>query len=277
MWDNGRKSLPVRSERKPLIEVFGSRPGRFSLLKQGIEKVGLTRNDFVVEVGCAQGDGAFFLHENTGCRVLGLDCEEKYIARARQNQQQNGRTRVLFTVARAECLPIEPNTVDLVVGEASFSLLPDKISAVRGFWRALKPGGHVIINDFSIKNQINGELRRRMSYIPCFAGVGRNADYGEAFEENGFTTLSISDESKELIRTALWIGKAYHRQSMDLSGVFAELMSGDVNTGTFNAHASDCREFFRLARLGYVQAIFRKTALVKKPPFKTARNQEIQS
>jgi ubiquinone/menaquinone biosynthesis C-methylase UbiE len=258
MWEGGRKPIQISRERKPLIEVFGSRPDRFSLLKQGIEKVGLTRDDFVVEVGCARGDGALFLTENTGCRVLGLDFEERYIAEAWQNQQRNGHARTLFTVARAERLPVRPKTVDLVVSEAAFSLLPDKISAAREFGRVLKPGAYAIINDFRIKNQVEGELRRRMSYIPCFAGVGRVDDYCEAFEKNGFKTCSISDESKGLIRTALWIGKVYNSKAADISYVFAKLLSGSEKMDTIDICNNDCREFFRLARLGYVQAIFRK-------------------
>jgi ubiquinone/menaquinone biosynthesis C-methylase UbiE len=241
-----------------LIEVFGMRPKRFDLLKRGAETVGVGEGDLVLEIGCAHGAGALFLTESFGCRVLGLDCNCDYIAAAQKVLRTKGHAGSSFMVGQAENLPLESGRVDLIVCEASFSLLTDKSRAVAEYLRVLKPGGVVIINDFTIRSRLDDDMREKMSFIPCFAGVQSTHAYREVFEQAGFTTHTVADEYKEIIATTLWISKAYGSRPADLARVFVELLSGGSGNAVCKADEASCKNFFRQARLGYAQLIFVK-------------------
>jgi ubiquinone/menaquinone biosynthesis C-methylase UbiE len=251
-------SSRIEAERKPLIEVFGSRPKRFDLLRHGAEMVGIGEKSFVLEVGCAQGAGALFLAESFGCRVLGVDCNGDYIAVAQEVLRKREYANASFMIGRAESLPLENGQVDSIVSEASFSLLADKPRAVAEYWRVLRPGGFVIINDFTIRSIPDEDMRKKMDFIPCFAGVQSVHMYRDIFEQAGFSTQVVSDEYKEIISTTLWIGKAYGSKPADLARVFVELLNDGSGKGVCNASESDCRDFFHQVRLGYAQLIFVK-------------------
>lgn len=246
------------SDHPPLIEVFGTRPDRFALLEKGAERVGLSRHDVVVEIGCASGAGTRFLAEKYGCRVLGVDCSNEQITAAVRNTQEEKFANASFLLGSAQGLPLRPDSVDLVVSEAAFSLIADKAQAAREYWRILKNGGHVIVNDFTIRNRIDSCLRRQMSYIPCFAGVQQSFDYQIFFERAGFTTSAVTDASKDLIKATLWISKAYKSKPVNISTVFAELLGARCSDTDSSPNEQACRLFFRQARLGYAQLIFIK-------------------
>ncbi len=242
---------------RPLIEVFGTRPKRFDLLMRGAGIAGVGRDDFVVEAGCAYGAAALFLAGSLGCRVLGVDCDARQIAVAVKTLDRVGATGVSFAVGRAEGLPLNGETVDFIVSEASFSLLADKARAAAEYGRVLKPGGQVIMNDFIVRGHVDEALRRQMRYIPCFAGVRSGRSYQDIFERAGFATRTVTDTSSELIKTALWISKAYGGKPADISRILASLMGGPPAEGC-TPNELVCKEFLRQARLAYAQLIFMK-------------------
>ena len=91
----------------PLIEFFGLRPGRFDLLRRGVEIAGITKQSFVVEVGCAYGAGSFFLAEEMGCQMLGVDRNDAYMADAKQSARARGLKNIEFVIGYAEKLPLK--------------------------------------------------------------------------------------------------------------------------------------------------------------------------
>jgi ubiquinone/menaquinone biosynthesis C-methylase UbiE len=227
-------------------------------LEKGAERVGLSHRDVVVEIGCAYGAGTRFLAEKYGCRVLGVDCSNEQITAAVQNTPEEKYANASFLLANAQRLPLESDSVDVVVSEAAFSLVADKARAAEEYWRVLKKGGHVIVNDFTIRNRIDKYLRRQMSYIPCFAGVQQSFDYQILFEQAGFTTSVVTDASKDLIKATLWISKAYKSKPVNISAVFAGLLGERCSGVDGSPDEKACSLFFRQARLGYVQLIFIK-------------------
>lgn len=239
---------------KPLIEVFGRRPGRSQLALKGAELAGVGSQSRILEVGCAFGDTARLLAETYGCAVTGIDVVREYIERAvERSRLANGQ--VEFVVADAAKLPFPSQSFSHVICEAVFSLLSDKEAVVAEFHRVLHEHGRVIINDFILKHRIAENIQKKMEFVPCFYGVKTAWEYTRLFSQNGFRQLSFSDHSTELARTAMWLSKAYGISIKELDRLFVSLLS-QGNCQCENLHHS--RRFFQEARLGYGQFIFEK-------------------
>lgn len=193
-----------------------------------------------------------------GCRVLGVDSDGEQIAVARESLREELRSHVSFAVGLAEDLPLAPEQADAVVSEAAFSLITNKERAAAEYRRVLKPGGRIIIIDFIVRASVDEDVRRKMNYIPCFAGVQSMEAYRDVFERAGFITRTAVDESKELIATSLWLSKAYQVKPGDLSRIFAHLLRRQPLDGGNDRDETACREFFRQARLGYARMVFEK-------------------
>src|SRR5262249_39612889 len=82
----------------------------------------------ILELGCGGGLDTALLAERVGPagRVIGVDCAEPMLERARTNLQQLGHTNVTFFHASAESLPLAANSVDCVVSNGIFNLSADK-------------------------------------------------------------------------------------------------------------------------------------------------------
>ena len=189
--------------------------------------------------------------ESYGCKVTAIDISQEDIEKA---GRLNEHHHVTYEMARAEDLPYENENFDIVFSEAAFSLLQEKEKSVSEYRRVLKKNGYVLINDFMIKNKVEENLRADMSFIPCFAGVETKEEYKKYFIDKGFDLVFESDESKEIIKTAMWISKTYKTSPDGLS----ELFSGFLSKEKSGNDTGSCQCFFKQAKLGYVQMIFRK-------------------
>lgn len=240
-------------ERKPLIEVFGARPGRLDLLYKGLDFINVNEKFKVLEIGCSIGEAAVKVYEKCKCNVTAADISEALIKEAENKCNHKGN--VEFIVADAEYMPFENNSFDLVFSEAAFSLLKNKENAVKEYYRVLKNNGYVLINDFITRKKASKVIQDKMSFIPCFAGVKQTDEYIGYFQEQGFELLASSDESKEIIKTAWWISKQYNYSINSLDELFAEFLGGQDTKVT---DSEMCGSFFKSAQLGYAQLIFRK-------------------
>jgi ubiquinone/menaquinone biosynthesis C-methylase UbiE len=79
--------------------------------------------------------------------VQGLDMSEAYIRHARQHMR--GRSRMSFTVGKAEAIPLPDDSQDAVTSIFLFHELPPKVrrAALREFARVLKSGGRLVLLD----------------------------------------------------------------------------------------------------------------------------------
>ena len=240
---------------KPLIQVFGQRPGRFELALKGAEITGIDRKSKILEVGCSYGDTSFLLAEAFGCEVTGIDLAREYIDQAIA-RTDHPDCKVKFIVADAAKMPFLDQTFGYVFCEAAFSLLKNKEAVIEEYHRILREKGKVIVNDFYLKKQVSESVQKKMDFIPCFHGIKTSEDYFKIFSDKGFDRLLFADYSSEIIRTSMWLSKAYGVSFKELNQLFVTLLgqNDDDHCDCLN----DSKEFFKEARLGYGQFIFEK-------------------
>jgi len=105
----------------------------------------------------AAGEGALDLGTGTGAvaaraaqvvgpegRVVGVDISADMLRAARQRVAAQGLTTVSFREGRAEALPAENESVDVVLASLSLMYVIDRAAAARELARVLRPRGRVI-------------------------------------------------------------------------------------------------------------------------------------
>jgi len=230
-----------------VIRVFGERPNRMELLKDSLSRIDLMQGNRVLEAGCSYGDGIACAIEKTGATGYGIDLSEEFVSEARSKHAS-----IHFVAGSVYDLPYANTYFDLVFSQAAFSLLKKKESAVEEYKRVLKEGGYVIINDFVIKEEIDGMNLDEMNFIPCFNSVGTIASYVHLFKKAGFELILAEERYSEIIQTTLHLTKSFKCSPSEMAMLFSELLGQSEN----RVEQGMC--FFRRAKVSYGQFIFRK-------------------
>ncbi len=91
-----------------------------------------------------------------------------------------------------EDLPIENDSIDVVVSNCVLNLVPDKSSAFAEMYRVLKPGAHFCVSDIVTRGTIPDSLRKEAElYAGCVSGAIEQEDYLSLLKEVGFEDVSI--------------------------------------------------------------------------------------
>ena len=244
------------TENLTIAEAFIERPKRFALLCKGVENAGWNSGKKkLIEIGCSRGDATSFMSDKYGHSITGVDLSPELIDAAKEKHGAKG-LNLSFVSGDATALPFENEGFDGLYSEAAFSLLNEKEKAVKEYFRVLKPGSNVVINDFIMRGEINPDDRKDVLHIPCFSTVQTLQLYKKIFEDNGFKTVFCKDEFNELLNIAKWLCKVYKTSISDIGKYLSCYFSNQEND---NCPANDSgKVFFKKAKISYCQILFQK-------------------
>jgi demethylmenaquinone methyltransferase/2-methoxy-6-polyprenyl-1,4-benzoquinol methylase len=108
--------------------------------------------DVVLDVACGTGDLALAFARRGVAQVLGVDFTLPMleIARTKRPPQSPGGLAPLYLAGDALALPIADAAVDIVSIAFGIRNVTDVAAAFREFYRVLRPGGRVVILEFSL-------------------------------------------------------------------------------------------------------------------------------
>jgi SAM-dependent methyltransferase len=158
------------------------------------EVAGIRAGDTVLDLGSGAGNDAFVARAIVGeqGRVIGVDMTPDMIARARQNVASLGYSNVEFRLGEIEALPVERDTVDVVISNCVLNLVPDKAAAFVEIYRVLRPGGHFSISDIVATAVLPDSVRNAAAlYAGCIGGALVLADYLAIIERAGFRNVKV--------------------------------------------------------------------------------------
>ena len=106
----------------------------------------------VIDIGCGAGMDLLLAARRTGStgRAIGIDMTEAMRRRASQGAAVSGLAHVDVRDGDATRLPVDDQSVDVVISNGVLNLVPEKEPAVAEIARVLKPGGRVQIADIVI-------------------------------------------------------------------------------------------------------------------------------
>jgi arsenite methyltransferase len=148
----------------------------------------------VLDLGSGAGFDAFLAWRKVGPtgRVIGVDMTDDMLTRARENAAKLGATNVEFRKGVIERLPLDDNSVDLVISNCVINLSTDKPAVFREMIRVLKPGGHFAVSDLVLMNELPPDVAASISaYVGCIAGASQMGEYIRLAFEAGFTDLAV--------------------------------------------------------------------------------------
>jgi arsenite methyltransferase len=154
----------------------------------------LQKGETVLDLGSGGGFDAFLSAQRVGPkgRVIGVDMTPEMIARARRNARKGGYTNVEFRLGDIEKMPVEDNTVDVVISNCVINLVPDKRRAFKEAFRVLKPGGRMFVSDLTLARPLPKKvLAASSALVGCISGAWRLDRYLAAVKAAGFRRVRV--------------------------------------------------------------------------------------
>jgi SAM-dependent methyltransferase len=143
----------------------------------------------VLDLGSGGGLDCFYAAKRVGAsgRVIGVDMTPDMLTLARANAQKVGATNVEFRQGELENLPVDDNSVDVIISNCVVNLAPDKDRVFREAFRVLKPGGRVAISDMVTRVPMPEIMRANMtSWAACVSGAIKEQEYIAKMRAAGF-------------------------------------------------------------------------------------------
>ncbi|HKL12590.1 MAG TPA: arsenite methyltransferase [Halanaerobiales bacterium] len=133
----------------------------------------LKEREVVLDLGCGAGFDVFLASSKVGSsgKVFGVDMTEEMIKKARNNADKNDIKNVEFLLGEIEDLPIEDNTIDVIISNCVINLSPNKERVFKEAKRVLKKGGRIAISDILKDKEFPNEIMSKLdNYSSCITG-----------------------------------------------------------------------------------------------------------
>jgi len=159
---------------------------------------GLKEGEIVLDLGSGGGFDVFLASKKVGSegRVIGVDMTKAMIERSRQTAEKYGYNNVEFRLGEIEDLPVEDNSVDVVISNCVINLSINKKRVFKEAYRVLKPNGRMLISDLVTEGKLPTAIRKNLSaWASCIAGAMDKKEYLRTVEEAGFKKVKIVSES----------------------------------------------------------------------------------
>jgi ubiquinone/menaquinone biosynthesis C-methylase UbiE len=154
----------------------------------------LKPGETVLDLGSGGGIDCFLAAKKVGPtgRVIGVDMTDSMLALARQNKAKLGLTNVEFRKGEIEALPVDSNSVDVIISNCVINLSPDKDAVFREAVRVLKPGGRFSVSDMVTEGEFPPQLRANVNaWAGCITGALDQMDYLEKMRQAGFVDVEV--------------------------------------------------------------------------------------
>ena len=162
----------------------------------------------VLDLGSGAGLDCFFAAKKVGAtgKVIGVDMTPEMIEKARGSAQRLDLHNVEFRQGFLEDLPVDSNSVDVIISNCVINLSPDKAKVFGEAFRVLRPGGKFAVSDIVTDRPLPESIKQSLSaWAGCVAGAIDAKDYIAMMEAVGFTGISITPVffDKETVDSAL--------------------------------------------------------------------------
>src|SRR5271163_2443579 len=153
----------------------------------------------VLDLGSGAGFDCLLAARKVGTtgRVIGVDMTDAMLEKARANAEKSGLGNVEFRKGEIESLPVDDNSIDVVISNCVLNLVPDKDQAFREIHRVLKPGGRLAVADMAWETEPAASVRRDMeALVGCIGGALVLTDYVSRLNRAGFARVEIEKHAE---------------------------------------------------------------------------------
>lgn len=160
----------------------------------------IKEGDIVLDLGSGAGFDVFLAAKKVGekGKVIGVDMTEKMIEKARENAKKYNYNNVEFKLGDIEQLPVEDNSINVIISNCVINLAPNKDKVFSESYRVLKKGGKMFISDIVLLGELTKEQKNNERLLTgCVAGALQKAEYIQKIKNVGFQ-VKILGEDKDI-------------------------------------------------------------------------------
>jgi len=154
----------------------------------------LKADEVVLDLGSGAGVDVFLAASKVGSNgmVIGVDMTEEMIDKAEGIARNHGYHNVEFRLGEIEKLPIADKSVDVVISNCVINLSTDKSKVFQEAYRALKPGGRLIVSDIVSERALPDNIKNDPgAWAECIAGALEQQEYFKKINEAGFKDVQV--------------------------------------------------------------------------------------
>ncbi len=158
----------------------------------------LKEGETVLDLGSGAGFDCFLAANKVGStgKVIGVDMTAEMVEKAKENARKGLYTNVEFRLGEIEQLPVDDNSVDVVISNCVINLVPDKNDAFKEAYRVLKPGGRIMVSDVVLLKPLPKSIQNSVeAYIGCLSGAMMRDDYLKVISKAGFKNVKVLGEN----------------------------------------------------------------------------------
>lgn len=126
-------------------------------------------------------------------KIIGVDLSSDMLEIAGKNANEAGVSNYETRLGRAEEIPVESNSVNLVVTQSSFHEWEDQRKGLSEIFRILKPSGSLILKDYN-RAWLSGWRRSLLKFLLTMVG--------ESYEDHVGMFKFTFDQVADLLREA---------------------------------------------------------------------------
>lgn len=116
----------------------------------------IKKGETILDLGSGAGFDCFLASRETGetGKVIGVDITPEMVFQAQKNAKKGNYKNVEFKVGEIENLPVESESVDLIISNCVINLSNQKERVFEEAFRVAKPNGRIMISDIILLNDL---------------------------------------------------------------------------------------------------------------------------
>ncbi len=128
--------------------------------------------------------------------VIGVDMTPEMLSLAWRNVAKVGLHNIEFRYGHIEHLPVESDSIDVILSNCVINLSPDKPAVFREAYRVLRTKGKFALSDVVADGDIPASaLADLESLARCASGAMKESDYLDAIRAAGFQDVHVVDRT----------------------------------------------------------------------------------
>ncbi|XP_035213418.1 phosphoethanolamine N-methyltransferase-like isoform X2 [Stegodyphus dumicola] len=174
--------------------------GGLTTTKKYVALLDLKEGQKVLDVGCGLGGHSFYMAENYGVEVLGVDLSVNMMTVATEHLSERPHlaNKVKFVICDITRATYDSASFDAIYSRDTLLHIPNKEELFSNFERWLKPGGKILFTDYTKSDkEISPDFE---NYI---ADRGYHLltlnQYKELLGKSGFTNIKVEDATEEFL------------------------------------------------------------------------------
>ncbi|CAA0095269.1 bifunctional demethylmenaquinone methyltransferase/2-methoxy-6-polyprenyl-1,4-benzoquinol methylase UbiE [Zhongshania aliphaticivorans] len=234
----GYKTVETQDKVKMVAGVFHSVAAKYDLMNDlmsggvhrlwkrfTIELSGVRTGNAVLDIAGGTGDLAAKFSRLVGPtgRVVLADINDSMLTVGREKLTNKGIVgNIEYVQANAECLPFPDNSFDCITIAFGLRNVTDKDAALRSMNRVLKPGGRLLVLEFSKPvNPIIGKLYDRYSFdiLPKMGQLVANDQESYRYLAESIRMHPDQDTLKGMMSDAGFVDVRYHNMTAGVVAV----------------------------------------------------------